>query len=139
MGDQQQYDQYQPYGSTADTITEIAEQVMAERLSILRKQFESIADMKVFTDQFSKEGYDQRFLYKVSDSVFYSKDIKEVSAILEQYNIRYIFINGKMKEGGVWTRSNEGLLFLLSDQEHFKKIYTQGDVEIWQVNYPQKQ
>ncbi|MBI4738613.1 hypothetical protein HY772_03490 [Candidatus Woesearchaeota archaeon] len=95
----------------------------------------SVAQVKTFVDALSTQGYDQRFLYKVADSLFYSRNIKDVRGILERYNIRYVFITASMKEGGVWNRVDEGLLFLLSDKDTFKKVYTQGDVEIWRVEY----
>lgn len=95
----------------------------------------SVAQVKTFIDAFSMQGYDQRFFYKVADSIFYSRDLKEVRAILERYNIRYIFITQRMKEGGVWNRKDEGLLFVLSDADTFKRVYRQGDVEIWRVEY----
>jgi hypothetical protein len=44
--DTQSYGQYQQYGSSSDTISEIAEQVVSERLSGIKKQFESILDMR---------------------------------------------------------------------------------------------
>jgi hypothetical protein len=93
----------------------------------------SVGGMKVFADPLSAQGYDQRFLYKVADSVFYSRNLKGVKEILQRYDIRYIFIDGAMKGGGVWNRDDEGLLFLLSDKDTFKKIYSQGDVEIYRV------
>ncbi len=41
-----QYQQYQPAGLSSDTITEIAEQVVAEKLSSIRKDLERVIDMK---------------------------------------------------------------------------------------------
>jgi len=45
---QQQYQEYSPYdsGTSTDVISEIAEQVMAEKMVSLRRQLESIIDLK---------------------------------------------------------------------------------------------
>lgn len=41
-----QYQQYSPQSLSSDTITEIAEQVVAEKLSSIRKDLEKVIDMK---------------------------------------------------------------------------------------------
>jgi hypothetical protein len=38
-----------------------------------------------------------------------------------------------MKEGEVWENREEGLLFLLRNNETFKNIYSSKDSEIWKV------
>lgn len=43
---QQQYQQYDSSNSNADVITEIAEQIVSEKMSVLRKQLEIIIDLK---------------------------------------------------------------------------------------------
>jgi len=45
-----QNQQYESYSMNADTVSEIAEQVMSEKLSGLRKQFELILDLKNTTE-----------------------------------------------------------------------------------------
>ena len=42
----QQYQQYDSSSSSADVITEIAEQIVSEKMSVLRKQLEIIIDLK---------------------------------------------------------------------------------------------
>ena len=47
---QQQYQQYDPYSSNTDTISDIAEQVVAEKLSSIRKQLENAIALKSTTE-----------------------------------------------------------------------------------------
>lgn len=44
------YEQYQPTGISADTITEISEQVVSERLSDIRKELEKVLDFRTTID-----------------------------------------------------------------------------------------
>jgi len=66
------------------------------------------------------------------NSMFYSKDLTNTTKLLQEYNIKYIFLDDPMKSGQVWTRDEEGLLFLLKDSERFKSIYADSDAEVWE-------
>ena len=68
--------------------------------------------------------------------MFQSRNLKDTEALLNKYNIRYIFITQDMKEGLVWTDNNQGLLFLLKNGETFKKPYSSDKIEIWQYLKP---
>ena len=71
--------------------------------------------------------------YEISEEIFQSRDLKTVVSLLSQNNIRYIFIDEKMKEGLVWKRPDQGMLLLLKNNETFKNIYDQDNMEIWEV------
>jgi len=72
---------------------------------------------------------------KLNDSeiIFYSRTLKKTVSLLDQYNISYIWIDSEMKDGRVWTEEDEGLLFLFSNEEVFRKGYSKEGIEIWEV------
>lgn len=92
-----------------------------------------LARNPVFVDSLELSSNSQDFLYKVADSIFDSRDLEQVKILLLRYGIKYIYIDPVMKEGLVWDKDNQGLLFLLSDKDTFKNIYAKNRVEIWEV------
>ena len=68
-----------------------------------------------------------------SDVIFYSRNLKKTISLLDKYDISYILIDSEMKQGQVWTEKEEGLFFLFSNSESFKKIYDKKGIEIWRV------
>lgn len=94
---------------------------------------EEIAERPVLVDEYATNKYKPKFLYKVADSIFYSRNLKQAKEILANYDIKYIWINPGMRSGLVWEEENQGLLFLLRDTETFKKAYSRDGIEIWQV------
>jgi hypothetical protein len=93
----------------------------------------TIARNPVFVDSLSAYDYDQRFLYKVQDTMFYSRDLEETKQLFSVYRISYIYVTPDMKSGLVWSRDNEGLRFLFTSQKTFNRIYEKNGIEIWQV------
>ena len=71
--------------------------------------------------------------YEDSQNLFYSRDLKNSTEILERYDIGYIFITPEMKEGKVWHEDEEGLLFLLEFSKNFRMVYAQKGVEVWEI------
>lgn len=68
-----------------------------------------------------------------SQTLFYTRDWNTARGIIEKYDIRYIWIDEEMKEQ-VWSREDEGLLFLLKySKTTIHKIYDKDGVEIWEV------
>lgn len=90
-----------------------------------------VSDKEVFTNSL----YDVQTNMKLnlSDEIFYSRDLIKTRNILDEQNIDYIFIDKEMKRGIVWTKEEQGLLFLFRNKENFKKIYSNQGVEIWQI------
>ena len=68
-----------------------------------------------------------------SNTTFYSRNLKATKPVLDKYNIKYIYIDQEMKQGQVWTRKEQGLLFLFRNEETFKQVYTKEGIEIWEV------
>jgi len=66
--------------------------------------------------------------------VFSTRSADKTLEILDKYSVDYILITKDMKEGLVWHRDNEGLLFLLKNNpEYFKLFYNKDGIEIWRV------
>ena len=81
----------------------------------------------------SSNDQNQDFLNQVNE-LFESRNLEKTKALLEKYNVSYIFITKDMKEGGTWTKENQGLLFLFRNREAFRQIYSNTWAEIWKVN-----
>jgi hypothetical protein len=68
------------------------------------------------------------------NKLFYSRDLTKVLNIFNEFKISYIFITPEMKNGLVWSKDNEGLLYLLNtNPNHFSLIYNNNGFEIWRV------
>ncbi|MBD3355170.1 hypothetical protein GF361_04245 [Candidatus Woesearchaeota archaeon] len=67
-----------------------------------------------------------------SNTTFYSRNLEKTRSILDKYNIKYIYIDEKMKQGQVWTREQQGILFLFRNNKTFKKVYNRSSIEIWE-------
>jgi len=73
-----------------------------------------------------------RYLLNITTEIFYSRRLDYTKGFLTEQNISYIVIDGRMRQGLVWSREDQGLLFLLRNNETFRKIYTGGTSEIWE-------
>jgi hypothetical protein len=93
----------------------------------------TIARNPVLVDSLSAYGYDQKFLYKVQDTLFYSRKIKDTKQLLDAYKIKYVFITPEMTSGLVWTRPDEGMLFLLKHSSVFNRVYNSSGIDIYEV------
>ena len=94
----------------------------------------SIANRKnVMDDNFYYvQDLDER--YQDINFLFYTRDLDNALEIFKKYNITYILINDEMRNGLVWTKSNEGLLYLLDNNPRiFDKAYNNAKMEIWEI------
>jgi len=94
----------------------------------------TISKRKNFID-FNYE-YAPRFSDRIFflDKIFYSRDLGLVLGIFDEFNVKYILITPEMKNGLVWSRNDEGLLYLLNNNpNYFKLIYDKNDFEIWVI------
>ena len=82
----------------------------------------------VFADSMSVQNTNRS---EISFSLFYGRNLPSVEEQLLRYNITYIMIDKKMREGLVWERDGEGLLFLLKNKKAFSLLYDKGDVQIY--------
>ena len=68
------------------------------------------------------------------NKLFYSRDLTKVLSIFNEFKISHILITPEMKNGLVWNKNNEGLLYLLNtNPNHFNLIYNENSFEIWRV------
>ena len=95
---------------------------------------EEIAGRKVVLDSSfdTIPSFNEKFLDIYS--LLHAVELKEADSIMyEKYGIDYVWITESMKQGVVWEKPGEGLLFLLRNNETFKNIYKSENVEIWKV------
>ena len=71
--------------------------------------------------------------YNATSRLFSTRNLVTAKDLLEKNQISYIFITDEMRDGLVWKRENEGLLFLLGNEEEFKNVYNRSGYEIWKV------
>ncbi len=64
-------------------------------------------------------------------SLFHTPRLKNAEEIIGEYNIRYIAVTKPMRNGKVWRKPDEGLLYLFRNNETFKNVYSSDEVEIW--------
>ena len=69
------------------------------------------------------------------EALFQSRNIHNVQNISRTYGIRTLYITPEMKDGLVWNRDDQGLLFLLRNNETFSKVYGKDNIEIWRIQY----
>jgi hypothetical protein len=94
---------------------------------------QSIAQRQVLLDSLSRTTPDFNEKLDISNRIFYSRTLKNTTQWLNENNISYIWIDAEMKNNLVWTREEEGLLFLFRNNETFKNIYNEKNIEIWKV------
>ena len=94
---------------------------------------ETVAKKPVFLDPLVAYSPNPNFKFNQSNEIFYSRNLKATKNLLSNYSISYIWIDKSMKQGKVWTKEEEGLLFLFRNNETFKNIYHSKEVEIWEV------
>ncbi|MBW2992583.1 hypothetical protein KY345_05175 [Candidatus Woesearchaeota archaeon] len=93
---------------------------------------EYFAKRPVILDSYFDYVNDLEQKYADSKTIFYSRSLAMTTDLLDRNDIKYIWINKQMKEGLVWTESDQGLLFLFSNKEKFKKVYSDAGVDIWE-------
>lgn len=69
--------------------------------------------------------------YNKSNEIFNSYSLKTTKSLMDDLNISYIVITEDMRDGLVWTEKEQGLLFLLRNNETFKNIYSNIYIEVW--------
>ncbi|NQV08348.1 hypothetical protein HQ529_00685 [Candidatus Woesearchaeota archaeon] len=94
---------------------------------------EHSAEMVVFMDSNFQHSPDTNKRHNISETIFYSRDLRNTRSLLKENNIGYIWIDDEMKNGEVWKADEEGMLFLLQNNETFKSIYNKNNIEIWKV------
>ncbi len=88
-----------------------------------------------------KNFMDTKFLYapnlnkRYQDymTLLYTRNADLAESIINKYEIKYIIITKKMKQGLVWNQEDEGLLFILNTGKSYNKIYYNDEVEVWRI------
>jgi len=84
----------------------------------------------VFIDRLGKNP----ILENITKTLYYSRDFKNSTKLFDEHKIRYIWIDEQMKNGQVWTKPEQGLLFLFVDKRLFTRIYNKKGIEIWEYH-----
>ena len=71
--------------------------------------------------------------YNDAISIFQSRDPVLTHKLLKKYNVQFIMITKEMRNGLVWDKPEQGLLFLLENTNNFKKKYSDNKIEIWEL------
>lgn len=66
-------------------------------------------------------------------NLFWSRNLENTKRLLKKYDVEFIWIDPDMKQGLVWSKEEQGLLFLFKNRETFEKVYDSAGVEIWKV------
>ena len=68
-----------------------------------------------------------------TSTLLYSRNLVLTKNLLHKYNISHIIVDSEMSNGIVWDVPDEGLMFLLGNNETFKRVYSKSGVLVWQV------
>lgn len=93
---------------------------------------EYFASRAAFMDSMFKYSLSPNERYYDSTAIFYGSNLEDTKKLLDKYNINYIYIDKEMKQGLIWSKEKQGLLFLFRNNETFKNIYNNAGIEIWQ-------
>lgn len=68
-----------------------------------------------------------------TEVLFWSRNLETSKRVIARYGIDYIWIDREMISGQVWSKDEQGLLFLFKNKETFEKVYGTDNVQIWKV------
>jgi hypothetical protein len=70
---------------------------------------------------------------KLNDSmnVFHSRNLNKTISILNKYTVTHILITSEMKNGLIWNKENEGLDFIMNNNDEFQLIYDNKEIKLW--------
>jgi hypothetical protein len=71
-------------------------------------------------------------LQNKTELLYYSRNYANSTQILNESSIKYIWIDEEMKQGQVWSKPDQGLLFLFVDKDLFDRIYKDKELETWE-------
>ncbi len=70
-------------------------------------------------------------------NMLYSSDISETIELMKKYYVKYIIVTPEMKSR-LWSRDDQGLIYLLGHSKYFKRIIQNNKVKVWEVDYAQE-
>lgn len=77
---------------------------------------------------FYSDNFDQ--ILNQTQEIYYSRNLEKTEKLLNTLNVHYFLIEPQMTEGEIWTKPNEGLLFLFTNEQKFKTVYDKKDIKI---------
>ncbi|RMF05977.1 hypothetical protein D6764_03460 [Candidatus Woesearchaeota archaeon] len=95
---------------------------------------EAISDCPSFTDGNALFFPESEWRLQVSERLFRTKELNTARELLSEFNIGYLLIDEPMKSGKVWSLPDDGLLFLLRNNETFKREVMYPGIEIWSTD-----
>jgi len=121
--------------------------IYIEQLSnISERNFELvdyIDPLKICADLMSSEFFfaSQELINKIlkiyeTNLIFQSRKLSEIISFFEKEKISYIWINQYMRNGQVWSNSEQGILLVLRTSNYFSKVYDHENVQIWAYENP---
>lgn len=66
-------------------------------------------------------------------SLLHSLNLRTTRQLLHTYGVTHVLITPEMQHGLTWEREEQGLAFLVENNETFKKLQTGGDIGVWRV------
>lgn len=94
---------------------------------------ESIAQRPVLADSFVESIRNYKTKQQDINGIFYDVDLDDTMALLGKYGVKYILVDSEMRNGLVWSKEKEGLLYLFRNNKTFERVYAVNDTEIWRV------
>jgi hypothetical protein len=88
---------------------------------------------RVFMDGWGARTPDAQQRWAAAQSVWHAQDIEKLQPVLARNRIGAVVITKDMRSGKVWDLPEQGLLFLLRNNETFKSVYRDSSVDIWAV------
>jgi hypothetical protein len=64
----------------------------------------------------------------VMENISSSRNLERTEKLLQEYNIRYIFIDNDLSQ---YLKGREGLLFLMNTSKSFANIYHNDKIDVW--------
>jgi hypothetical protein len=65
------------------------------------------------------------------DRLYRARRLADAQEPLDKHHIAYLLITREMRDGRVWNRDDEGLLFLLQNSGRFAKLASDARYELW--------
>jgi len=94
----------------------------------------SVSKRKNFADINKEYAPRANLRFHYLNNLYYSKDLTNLLRIFEEFKVSHVLITPEMKNGLVWNRNNEGLLYLLNrNPNYFERIYNENGYEVWRV------
>lgn len=89
------------------------------------------SERKVLLDNDLRKIRSSRQKYDDSITLLKSRNIDNTKMIIEKYSIDFIMITNEMKQGLVWNKEDQGLMFIMNNNPEFKKVFENSFVQIY--------